>query len=93
MRTPEETPTTIMANLRYFSQAPLISSAMIRFRTLSSGVEKDRIMINDTMRETKKVTTSRAINICSSYFKDMDNSRIIKYYINMSNMVKGFLAA
>jgi hypothetical protein len=79
--------------LRHFNQAPLISTAMIRLRILSSGVEKNLITINDTMRETKKVTPSSAINIGSSFFFLIRvNGRIIKYYINMANMVKLFLS-
>src|SRR5215467_1573799 len=52
-----------MANLRNFSQAELISSAMMRLRTLASGLENNQAVRTETAEATRTVTNRSARNI------------------------------
>src|SRR5579859_493826 len=61
--TPLETPTTRIANFMYFDQAALISSVMIRRKTLSIGFVNSHITANDTPRATAKVANSNRRNM------------------------------
>ncbi len=71
--TPEETPTTRMANFMYFDQAALISSAMMRRNTLSIGLVNNHITANDTKAATTKVAKSKKRNIVNHLRADRSN--------------------